>query len=177
MKYKLQELFEFISIGNSSIYEGDNLGHEILKIFGTSFNFAFYFFNKKLAIEDTKKSFLNSNFHLSRKVWNLLDGAVIKSGFQGALGTICNIKYRKKLFLKKTENIITMEVLMDIDNKIKSGFIQNQNYSGFEYENTNDNLSSNLDKEKKLYIYKRNKDFNDGILKFLQFFYFIIKFL
>jgi hypothetical protein len=181
MKKRLQNLFEFISIGNSSIYEGDNIDNEILKVFGTSFNFAFYFFNKIRAVEDTKKSFLNSNFYLSRKVWNLLDGAVIKKGFKGALGVICSVKYRQKLFLKKTENTITLDLLKEIHNKIKSGFIQNQNLNEYESENINININNNSSlnensNEKKLYMYKRDKEINDSKFAKLKSYKFSFKF-
>ena len=108
MKKKIQQLFEFVSIGNASISEGYQINNEILKLLGTGYFFAFYFFNKKQAVKDTKKSFLTSNFDLSRKVWNLLDTKVIKSGYKGVLTAISNIKFRKKLFLKRTEKVIAV---------------------------------------------------------------------
>jgi len=166
MKKKLTNLFETVSIGNASIIEGNNINNEIFKFIGTGYFFAFYFFNKKQAVKDTKKSFLNSNFDLSRKVWNLLDTKVIKSGYKGVLGTISNIKFRKKLFLKKTEKRINLQDLKKYNEDINSGYLLKDKII-FENEIENfEEIYEQTKEEKKgdLYTLKRDKELNDSKL-------------
>ena len=161
MKKKIQTLYEFMSVGNASICGGNNINNEIFKFIGTSYFFAFYYFNKKQAIKDTKKSYLNSNFDLSRKVWNLLDTSVIKSGYKGFLGAISNIKFRLKLFLKKTERTITIEILKEIHDKINSGIISNENFDKETYFDS--------ENEGKLYLLKRDKTLAESKNHFFYF--------
>ena len=99
---------------------------------------------------------MNSNFELSRKVWNLLDTTVIKTGYKGFLGTISNINFRLKLFLKKTEEKITIEILKEIHDKIKSG-----NNSYFNDKNS-ENFFNEKENEGKLYLLKKDKDLADS---------------
>lgn len=168
MKKKLQKLFEFVSIGNASITTGHQINNEILKFIGTGFYFAFYFFNKNQAVKDTKKSFLNSNFDLSRKVWNLLDTKVIKSGYNGVLFAVSNIKYRKKLYLKKTEKTIDLEYIRKLNEEIQSGLTdktQEKLFSrmGAEMHEKTDEILNDLNNKIKgdLYILERDQSLKD----------------
>ena len=164
MRKKLQKLFDFVSIGNASIATSHQIDNDVLKFIGTGFYFAFYFFNKNQAVKDTKKSFLNSNFDLSRKVWNLLDTTVIKTGYNGVLSAISNIKYRKKLYLKKTEKTIDIDYIKKLNEDIKNGYIDKTQEKLFlriedeMHEKTID-LLNNLNNKIKgdLYILKRDK--------------------
>jgi len=174
MKKKLQKLFEVVSIGNASITTSNKIDNEILKFIGTGFYFAFYFFNKKQAMTDTKKSFLTSNFDLSRKVWNLLDTKVIKSGYNGVLFAIANIKFRKKLYLKKTEKTIDLEYLKKINEEIKSGYIDKTQERLFSYKRADmqektDEILTDINKKIKgdLYISERDKSLKDRKLYYL----------
>ncbi len=170
MKKKLQKLFEVVSVGNASITTGNQINNEILKYIGTGFFFAFYFFNKKEAVKDTKKSFLTSNFDLSRKVWNLLDTKVIKSGYNGYLTAITYIKYRKKLYLKKTEKTIDLKYLIKINEEIKYGFIDKTHemlYSrigGEIQDKTNQPIDNISDRNKNnLFLTERDKTQKEGL--------------
>jgi len=169
MKKKLQKLFEFVSIGNASITTGHQINNDILKFIGTGFYFAFYFFNKNQAVKDTKKSFLNSNFDLSRKVWNLLDTKVIKSGYNGVLFAISNIKFRKKLYLKKTEKRIDLEYVRKLNEEIKYGFMDKTQKSLYSRigpdvkERTSDIVTEIKDIiNSDLYLTQRKKELKDG---------------
>lgn len=171
MRKKIQNLFEFVSIGNASITTGHQINNDILKFVGTGFYFAFYFFNKKQAVKDTKKSFLTSNFDLSRKVWNLLDTKVIKTGYNGVLTAISNIKYRNKFYLKKTEKIVDLEYVKRLNNEIKFGFIDKNQEKLFAKikditDKTNDEVLSEADKLLKdfhgdLCVSERDKSLKD----------------
>jgi hypothetical protein len=181
MKKKLSKLFENVSIGNASIFEGENYNNQIFKFFGTGYFLAFYFFNKKQAVKDTKKSFLYSNFELSRKFWNLLDTKIIKSGYKGVLGTISNIKFRRKLFLKKTEKRIDLKILKKYNDDINSGIIYEQEEINIESSHLNfEDIYQNKKQEKEgeLFTFKRNRKLNDSKIFFLYYFfisYFLIR--
>ena len=127
MRKKLETLFNVVYIGNASLSTANNITNDILKFIGTGFCFAFYFLNPKKAIQETKKSFINTKFDLSIKVWNLLDTRVIKSGYNGVLFAIANISFRKKLFLLKTEKQIDVQYLQRSNEEIKDGKYDRRN--------------------------------------------------
>ena len=158
MKKKLQKLFDLVSVGSASISTGNTYRDDIMKFIGTGFFLAFYFFNKKEAAKETKKSFLTSNFDLSRKVWNLLDTTGIKSGYNGVLNAITKIKFRQKLYFKKTVKTIDAVYVTRLNEEIKYGFVDREKEENFNNPNVNEESEEN---KKELFLIEGNPDLKD----------------
>jgi hormone-sensitive lipase len=138
MRKKIQKFISLIIMGNASVHKGFSFENNYMKFIGTGYYIAYFFFNRKRALLESKKFALKPQLELSRKVWHLLDTKGIKHGYKGLLYGIASIKTREKLFFKKTSKPITIEYLHDINEKLNHG---NKNF------NTIDelNLSISLD--------------------------------
>jgi hormone-sensitive lipase len=111
MKKKLQNLLDLIVLGNASISKANNFNNKYLKFFGAGYYMAYYFFNKKFASIQSKRFSVRPETELSRMVWNLLDTKGIKHGLKALLYGIQNIKFKKKLYLRKTEKQININYI------------------------------------------------------------------
>lgn len=98
----MQNLFDFVILGNASIAQGYTYKHKYLKILGSGYYMAYFFFNRKRAHLVNKKFNIKPDFETARAVWNLLDTRGIKHALNINLSVILPIKFRKKLYLKKT---------------------------------------------------------------------------
>ena len=70
MKQKMKELFNFIILGNAAVSKGHEITTDYLKILGTSFYFAYFFFNSKKAKLQSQKYSLKPNFDIAKKVFD-----------------------------------------------------------------------------------------------------------
>ncbi len=114
----MKHLNGFIILGNASVSRGFVEHNEFLKFIKTGYYMTYYFFNKKSAYRESKKFTLENNPELNRAVWNLLDTKGVKHALKGFLTGIYGIRFRKKLFLKKTKPIITLHYIKKLIGKI-----------------------------------------------------------
>jgi hypothetical protein len=138
MKEKLNKLFNFIMLANSSVSRGYTFSqNNYLKFLGTGYYMAYFFFNKKKAKIESKKFAIKAEFELCRQVWNLMDTRVLKHALKGLLAGIASIKYRKKLFFKKESKEITMDYIRSVIDSFKKG-------------NNDNNINKNMIKKNEL---------------------------
>ena len=71
MNKKLQHLFDYVILGNASISKGDKFQENYSKFIGTGWYMAYFFFNKKEAIIQSRKLFINPSAEIARKVINI----------------------------------------------------------------------------------------------------------
>ena len=118
MNKKLQHLFDYFILGNASISKGDKFQENYSKFIGTGWYMAYFFFNKKEAIIQSKKLFINPSAEIARKVinilskvWNLVDTKGIKNLYKLALPSI---KYRKKLYFRRNLPEVNLGFISDM---------------------------------------------------------------
>ena len=68
MKKKLQNVYDFVTLGNASVFKGEKFKEEFSKFFGTGWYMAYFFFNLKEAKTESKKFFINPSTEVARKV-------------------------------------------------------------------------------------------------------------
>ena len=118
MRKRIKNLNGFIILGNASVSRGYVEQNEFFKFFKTGYYMTYYFFNKKSAYRESKKFNLQNNPELNRAVWNLLDTKGVKHALKGFLTGIYGIKFREKLFIKKTKPTITLPYIKKLMIKI-----------------------------------------------------------
>ncbi len=69
MKRKMEEVFNFVILGNAAVSKGYEFHSEYLKILGTSFYFAYYYFHSSKAKIQCQKYSLHPNFEVAKKVY------------------------------------------------------------------------------------------------------------
>ena len=121
MKTKLQGLFDFVILGNASVSRGFTFDNNYLKFLGTGYYMAYFFFNQRKAALESKKFAIKAEFELTRRVWNLLDTRGIKHLLKGLLAGLHSIKYRKKLYVKKTKKPLTIEYIRTLIEQVQKG--------------------------------------------------------
>jgi hypothetical protein len=132
MKKKMRNLINFVIMSNASVSKGFAYENKIMKFFGTGYYMAYYFFNKKHASLESKRFILKGDNELNRAVWNLLDTKGIKHMLKGLLVGIVPVKYRNKLYFKKTKNAITLDYIQTLLDKIKHKKVAHLNDSMIE---------------------------------------------
>ena len=100
-----------LNVSNAAISTGLKYNSKYLKILGTGYFMAYYFFNSRHADREVKKFSINPKFEIAQTMWNLLDYSGIKTLYRGSL---TSIKYRKKMYLKRNEKQITLEYLSEL---------------------------------------------------------------
>jgi len=149
---KLQQVFDMIILGNASVSKGHNeFDSKYLRILGSGWYMAYFFFNKKKANIQSIKFAINPNFEIAHKIWNMLDAKGIRNLLKL---TMPRIKYSKKWYLKKTENIIDLEKIKELNERIPK-------YSVNIERNNDSSLNSNVEK----ICNSKNKNFDDLVLK------------
>lgn len=109
VKKKLQQVFNAIILGNSSVSKGyGEFNSNYLKVLGTGWYMAYFFFNKKKANIQNIKFSINPNFKVAQKIWTILDAKGIKSLLKI---TLPGVGFSKKYYIKRTEDELTMEEL------------------------------------------------------------------
>lgn len=69
MEKKLQNLFNYVILGNASVSKGDTFKQNYSKFIGTGWYMAYFFFNQKEAKTQSKKFFINPSAEIARKVY------------------------------------------------------------------------------------------------------------
>src|SRR5690242_19929928 len=108
MKKKMRNLISFVILSNASVSKGFAYENKIIKFFGTGYYMAYYFFNKKNASLESKRFVLKGDNELNRAVWNLMDTKGIKHMLKGLLVGMIPVKFRTKLYFKKTKKQISL---------------------------------------------------------------------
>jgi len=121
MRKRMKHLNGFIILGNASVSRGFVEQNEFFKFFKTGYYMTYFFFNKKSAYRESKKFTLKNNPELNRAVWNLLDTKGVKHALKGLLTGIYGIKFRKRLYVKKTKPQITLNYIKNLIAKINEG--------------------------------------------------------
>jgi len=67
----MKDVFDFVILGNAAVSKGQEFTANYLKILGTSFYFAYFFFNSKKAKIQSQKYSLQPNFDVAKKVNNI----------------------------------------------------------------------------------------------------------
>jgi hormone-sensitive lipase len=120
LKPKLQKLFDFVVLGYASVFKGDTYDNKYMKFMLTGYFMTYFFFNRKRAMMESKRFSLRPKFETSRMVWNLWDTHVIKHALKGILAGICSIRYRKKMYLKRSSKEITSLYVDEIISRYNS---------------------------------------------------------
>jgi len=68
MKQKMKDVFNFVILGNAAVSKGNEFSAEYLKVLGTSFYFAYFFFHSSKAKIQSQKYALQPNFEVAKKV-------------------------------------------------------------------------------------------------------------
>ena len=154
LKKKLQQVFDMIILGNASVSKGHNqFDSKYLKILGSGWYMAYFFFNKKQASIQSIKFSINPNFDVAHKIWNMLDSKGIKDLLKL---TLPRIKYSKRWYLKKTEEEITFEKIKNL----------NEQCLNFEAISTTIKNSTNF--QEKLDTKSSHEDLDNLILRKIQ---------
>jgi hormone-sensitive lipase len=110
-----------MALSNAAVFNGYKFQPTYLKILGTGYFLAYFFFNSKQAELHNKSYSVQPSFEISHRVWNLLDTNGIKQFYSKYLPSI---KFREKLFLKKNDKEINKEYLAELIKLIKDGGIK-----------------------------------------------------
>ncbi len=150
IKKKLQSLFDLICVSNAAVSSGYKYNSNYLKILGTGYFMAYYFFNSKRANLEVKKSSFNPKFEVAQRVWNLLDTNVIKQVYTKSLP---GVAYRKRLFFKRQSPEITLQLISNLIDNIRSkGFsVVNENIINTHYNDENMLTINNVEEEGDLF--------------------------
>lgn len=127
----MKNVYNNVIIANASVSKGFEMGNSYFRNLVIGYYMAYFFFNKKKAIQQSKIFFINPNAEAARRVWNLLDTKVIQTLFKMSLP---KIKYRKILFLKRTDYEVTKERALEYIQKNNN---LSQNPIIFKINNTN----------------------------------------
>ena len=64
----MQKVFDFVLLGNASVSKGFNFNDNYLKVLGTGWYMAYFFFNQKNANLESKRFFIKPSSDVARKV-------------------------------------------------------------------------------------------------------------
>ena len=93
---------------------------------GIGWYLTYYFFNQRKAILQCKEFFISPKAEIARKVWNLVETKPIL--FLSKL-TFQPIHFRRKLYLKRTDPEITLELILEYLDNCKNGKYYLNKYS------------------------------------------------
>ena len=152
IKKKMKNLFDMLEVGNAAVSTGFKYESNYLKILGTGYFLAYYFFNSKHANIEVKKFSINPKFEVAHRMWNLLDTTGIKQLYRQSL---INIKYRKKLYVKRNMKKITKEYIAELlddrknkKHEVMNNLLQSHYYSDQEINGCKESVGSSVFKEK-----------------------------
>ena len=111
-----------LNLSNAAVSSGFKFAPNYLKVLGTGYYMAYYFFNSKSAAREVKNFAVNPKFDVAHRMWNLLDTNGIKQFY---ILSLPSVAYRQKFFLKKCEKTITKESLFELMKNIKEGKLNN----------------------------------------------------
>jgi len=98
-----------VILGNASVSKGfTGFSATPMKIIGTGWYMAYYFFNKKRAKTQSLKFSINPDLEINKTIWNLMDTKGIKSLLKL---TMPSIKFRNNYYFRKTVKTIDFEML------------------------------------------------------------------
>lgn len=118
-----------MTLTNAALSKGLNYKPTYLKVIGTGYYMAYFFFNKKKAQLQNKRFNVNPRFEIAHKAWNLLDTKGIKQAFKISLP---NIKTRKKFYLRVNEKRIDKQYLNELKELVKNQKMSNLTQSMLE---------------------------------------------
>ncbi len=146
-------------LGNASVSTAfRGFSFTAMKILGTGWYMAYYFFNKKRAKIQSLKFNINPDLEITKVIWNLMDTKGIKTLLKL---TLPGIRYRKNLFLLRTAKKLDFEFLNMMIKKSEDEFSINNAYSNLDKNYINelqDEENLNINKIKRMerikeYIY------------------------
>lgn len=117
MRKKIQIIYDMISLSTSFVSKSFDIDNKVLKVFGTGFYMANYFFRKKSSDIQYKRFMTNPTIDVLREVWGLLDWKIIKKGMKIQLPSI---SFREKIYVEKNMKIdlkLINEYVTDFSNK------------------------------------------------------------
>lgn len=124
----MKNVIDNVVLANASVSKGFEWV-ESLRYFGIGIYMAYFYFNKRKAILQWKKFFINPNAEAARTVWNLMDTRLLQFFFQLLLP---KIKYRKILYLKRTYFELTKESVLELIKQCNNTnrFVYNKRFLG-----------------------------------------------
>ena len=121
-------MLEFVVLGNASVSKAfTNFTATPMKVLGTGWFMAYYFFNKKQSKIQAMKFSNKPDFEIQKMIWNLMDAKGIKTMMKVAMP---GIKFRKNLYLLKTAKILDFDFLDKLFEKSETvNFHQMKDYN------------------------------------------------
>lgn len=118
MQKQLQKVFDGVSLGYASVSKVyKDFNSNFMRKANTGLYMAYYFFNKKKALTESKKFLMKPEGVVSQTIWNMLDQKPLKTMIKVALP---GIKFNKKYYLKRIVPIITLDTIVELTNIAKT---------------------------------------------------------
>ncbi len=105
-------------MANAAVSKGNQITDRFLRGLGIAWYLTFYFFNQRMASLQCKEFFISPKAEVARKVWNLVETKPIL--FLSKL-TLQPIHFRRKLYLKRTDPEITLELILEYLENCENG--------------------------------------------------------
>jgi hypothetical protein len=115
---KVKLVHNHVIIANAAVSKGYQLTDKFLRGLGIGWYLTYYFFNQTKANLQCKQFFISPKPEVAREVWNLLETKPMLLLSKLALQPI---SFRRKLYLKRTDPEISLELIREYLNNCKDG--------------------------------------------------------